>query len=215
MKRFSLVSVYVICIFLWPALLVLASKEMGGAQAAEEEPTVVIVSADFLHACTDGDVPKAQALLQEHPDWVNGRSEQGETCLHVAGIHGQPAISRLLLQAGANPNVRSTFEYGLRMTPLSWNVYAGHVENARVLLQEGHADVNMDFDAMGPPGDAPRRLTCYDVILEILESFQSDGGDARQEAFLEMKTLLESFNAKMYKDLQQKRQQQAVEEPDL
>ena len=165
MKKFSLVSAFFLWISLGPALFVLSSE---GEEEGEEE-SEVIVSADFLHACTNGDVPQVQALLQEHPEWVNGRSEQGETCLHVAGIYGQPDISRLLLQAGANPNVRSTFEHGLRMTPLSWNVYAGHVENARVLLQEGKANVNMDFDAMGPPDDAPRLLTCYDVVLEILE----------------------------------------------
>ena len=181
--------------------------------ASETDAEPVIVSADFLQACTEGQVQKVEALLQEHPEWVNGRSEQGETCLHVAGIYGQPAVSRLLLEKGADPNIRSTFEYGLRMTPLSWNVYAGHVENARVLLDYGKADVNMDFDFMGPPGDPPRLLTCYDVILEILESFQGDGGDAKQEAFMDMKALLESFNAKTYKELQ--KQQQAAEEPEL
>ena len=132
------------------------------------------------------------------------------TYLQVAGIYGQPDISRLLLQAGANPNVPSTFEYGLRMTPLSWNVYAGHVENARVLLEQGQADVNMDFDAMGPPSSSPRLVTCYDVVLEILDTFPSDGGgDARQEAFLDMKALLEKNGAKRYTDLQEEKQEES------
>ena len=49
-------------------------------QAQEE---AVIVSAEFLQACTEGKVETVEALLKDHPEWKDGRSEQGETCLHV------------------------------------------------------------------------------------------------------------------------------------
>lgn len=177
----------------------------------------VVVSPAFLQACTEGNVDRVQQFLQDHPDWIlHGRSEEGETCLHVAGIYGQPGVTRLMLEAGADPDVRSTFARGLRMTPLSWNVYAGHVETARVLLEVGEADVNLDFDAMGPPDAPTQPVTCYDIVLEILQTYAREGeqsGDERQQAFLEMKALLEKHGAKTYESLQKK--SSGTEEPEL
>eukprot|EP00977_Amphora_coffeiformis_P006591 scaffold1424_cov168-Amphora_coffeaeformis.AAC.4 len=188
-----------------PVLLLVGLAGIGADKDATppESEDVVIVSPTFLQACTEGDVEKVDAFLQEHPAWNNGRSDQGETCLHVAGIFGRPDVTRRLLQAGADPNARSTFEFGLRMTPLSWNVYAGHVETARVLLEVGKANVNLDFDAMGPPDGPKHYVTCYDIVLEILKTYEKESqGDARQESFLEMKALLESYGAKTYESIQ-------------
>jgi hypothetical protein len=70
------------------------------------------------------------------------------------------------------------------------------------LLEIGKADVNLDFDAMGPAEEPKRRVTCYDVILDIMSTFESDErGDARQEAFMDMKSLLEEYGAKTYAEL--------------
>lgn len=183
---------------------------LGSSVLPASAQDAVVVSPEFLHACTEGDVEVVQQALQEHPDWINGRSEQGEACLHVAGIYGKPDVTKILLEAGADPNVRSTFEYGLRMTPLSWNVYAGHIETARVLLETGKANVNLDFDAMGP-AETKRRVTCYDIILEILQSFPENQGDARQEAYMDMKALLEEYGAKTFADVSV----EETKEPDL
>jgi len=181
----------------------------------QEPEDAVLVSPDFLQACTEGDVDKVNTFLQEHPTWKDGRSEQGETCLHVAGIFGRSQVTQRLLERGADPNVRSTFEYGLRMTPLSWNAYAGHVETARVLLEVGRADVNMEFDAMGQSTDGPTQyVTCYDVVLEILKTYEGDDSqvDPRKESFLAMKELLESYGAKTYDSI---RKEKEGEEPEL
>lgn len=182
-------------------------KAGNGSTTRQQPPRDVLVSPKFLDACTNGQVEEVQKLLEEHPNWKNGRSPQGETCLHVASIYGQPAVTRLLLQAGANPNVRSKFESGLRMTPLSWNVYAGHVGNARVLLQEGQADVNMDFDKMGRADDPKVSVTCLDIITELVNSFNADDnvveGEERYRSYVSMKSLLLSHGAKTYEELQQ------------
>lgn len=185
----------------------------------EEPERVVMVSPKFLDACTHGRVDEVQELLQEHPNWTNGRSPQGETCLHVASIYGQPAVTKLLLQQpGVNADIRSKFESGLRMTPLSWNVYAGHVENARVLLEQGHADPNLDFDKMGNADDPLEPVTCLDITLQLLESFNVDdnvmAGEERYHDYMNMKELLLKHGAKTYQELQQQDQQQ-TEEPEL
>ena len=90
-------------------------------------------------------------ILKKHPDFATAFSEMGESCLHAASIMGHIPVTEAVLKAGGNPNVRSTFAQGLRMTPLSWNVFGGHVENAQVLLEAG-ADVNMPFDHMTAEG---------------------------------------------------------------
>ena len=59
------------------------------------------------------------------------------------------------------------------MHPLSWNVYGGHVANVDLLLKHG-ADVNLDFDGMGP--DTPQ-VTALDVVLQLIKN--NDGGDDR------------------------------------
>jgi ankyrin repeat protein len=49
----------------------------------------------------------------------NAKSADGETALHLACIWGQPEAIRLLLAAGAKPNMRATAEKSLEMTPLT------------------------------------------------------------------------------------------------
>lgn len=152
-----------------------------------------VVTDNFLDACTNGNLEEIKKALREHPDWLNGRSANGETCLHVAGIKGQSEVSQLILKKGGDVNIRSTFDGGLRMHPLSWNVYGGHLQNVRVLLEEGKANVNLDYDSNGSP------VTVLDTVLGIVPEEKSD--DPRDERWYELKDLLLKHGAKQYKDL--------------
>lgn len=178
------------------AILVWASPTRSAAVGDEENASKVApLSNAFLNACTEGRLDEIEAALKEHPNWVHGRSESGETCLHVAGIKGQVQVSRLILKMGGDVNVRSTFAQGLRMHPLAWNVYGGHVENVRVLLEEGRAEVNLDYDdAKGSP------ITVLDTVLDIATDDMRDKPGL--ERFYELKELLLKHGAKQYKDLQ-------------
>mmetsp|Transcript_28328 Transcript_28328/g.77769 ORF Transcript_28328/g.77769 Transcript_28328/m.77769 type:complete len:267 (+) Transcript_28328:185-985(+) len=172
-------------------------------------PSPPRVSFEFLDACTHGPTDRVVELLHRHPTWTRGTSSDGETCLHVAGIYGQAAVTRAVLEfrsdeadpdndndddnnddstnfLPADPNVRTTYDQGLRMTPLAWNVYAGHVETARVLLEHG-ADPNLDFDGSRAAGTAaaasdasdtvPTQITCLDVVQQML-SYSGDDNDS-------------------------------------
>jgi len=164
---------------------------------AEEEDSAEFMA--FMDACVKDDVAAVRTTIETHPTWVNQRSSKGETCLHVAGIRGAPAVTEAVLQAGGDPNIRSTYEYGLRMHPLSWNAFAGHVENARLLLK-ADADPNLDFDKMSEPGT---KLTALDVVEQILRFYEDDRTtDARHEGFKEFHKLLLSVGGKRYHELE-------------
>ena len=172
------------------------------AIATDDSPssaTHVIVPTEFLEACTQGNIDKVKEFLTENPSWSNGSSPDGETCLHVAGIYGQTEVTRSLLQEyKADPNVRSTHDQGLRMHPLSWNVYAGNVDTAKVLLEHG-ALVNLDIDA--PPNSPDKIITSLDIVTTILATETEGEEKPAMEPFRQMKTLLEAYDAKSYKDL--------------
>ena len=114
----------------------------------------------------------------------------------MAGILGQPVITKYLLDSGADSNIRSTYALGLRMHPLSWNVYHGHVENVRLLLTMGKADVNLDFDHMSKSGVA---VTVLDVIEEILANTEESHSNI--ERYRELRALLLAHGAKRFEDL--------------
>jgi len=155
----------------------------------------------YLHACSEGELELVEILLEEHPEYANRQSTQGEGCLHVAAILGQTAITKTALKAGADPNQRSTFGEGLRMTPLSWNVYGGHVDTAKALLEAG-ANVNLDFDNMMKPDETVTVLDIlYDVILSVGRDEKTDPDDPHYGKYLKMKELLLENGAKRWKDV--------------
>jgi ankyrin repeat protein len=92
------------------------------------------------------------------------------------------------------------------MHPLSWNAYAGHVENIRLLLQHG-AEVNADVDSMSSNGDNKKKITALDIVeqfLQVQEGADNAGGDdadPANERFVKTRELLLQHGAKRYADL--------------
>jgi hypothetical protein len=125
-------------------------------------------------------------------DWINARTDNGEACLHLTGIYGHSQVTEFVLQQeGVDPNIRSTYEEGLRMHPLSWNVYGGHFENIDLLLNYG-ADVNLDFDGM-TASQAP--VTALDVVLQLVQNEEGD------ERFVKLEALLRKHGGKTTEEL--------------
>ncbi|EGD79591.1 hypothetical protein PTSG_10437 [Salpingoeca rosetta] len=62
----------------------------------------------LLGACKNGDVAAVTSLIKQDHAHVNHQDEQGDTPLHVACRHNQPAIVKLLLAEGADVSITNT-----------------------------------------------------------------------------------------------------------
>ena len=58
----------------------------------------------FLDALKAADVPAAARLLDAHPELLSGRNAQGASWLATSIYYGQPAITRLFLDRGVQPD---------------------------------------------------------------------------------------------------------------
>jgi len=151
---------------------------------------------EFFMLCSGGEVEKIEKELKQHPDWAKATTDDGESCLHLAAIPGSSELTKLLLDAGADPNARSTFEGGLRMHPLSWNVYGGHADSVKILLEKG-ASVNADFDYM--MDNIKKPVTVLDIVLRMLkQDVQGEGSDEYLEPFRRTRDILLQYGAKTY-----------------
>ncbi len=150
-----------------------------------------VIDQNFFHACSGGLFDELKSYLKDHPQWVHARTDHGESCLHLTGIHGFSDVTEYLLVNGADPNIRSTYEHGLRMHPLSWNIYGGHVANVDLLLRHG-ADVNLDFDGMG---ESTPVVTALDVVMQLIENESED------TRFVHLEQILRRYGAKTMDEL--------------
>ncbi len=109
-----------------------------------------------------------------------GTPGSGATPLHLAVLCDQHEVARLLIDRGANLNVRAEDQHG--GTPLHWAAALGRVEMARLLIDAG-ADVN----AADNHGFTPLDATAYNPEAEkeaksqIAELLRSHGGKSRSQ----------------------------------
>jgi ankyrin repeat protein len=119
---------------------------------------------DFMRACSTGDLDAIGDLLTKDPGLARARLANGTTGLHAAVRH--PAAVRLLIEHGADPNVR---DLGDNATPLHFAAASGAIESVRALLGAG-ADVHGDGDLHdgGVIGWASRKgnEAVVDLLLE-------------------------------------------------
>lgn len=151
--------VAVILISSCPATPTAAAIELDGS-----------LSNEYFFACSGGKTDTIRKLLDKHgKDLANLKTKEGETCLHLCSIDttGQAVhIAKALLEAGADPNVRTTFEQGQRMTPLSWHTYAGNYDIVELLLDAG-ANINEDFDLHPPSAPVQTIVTALDIAEKL------------------------------------------------
>ena len=132
---------------------------------------VVIEDSDALAAVAairGGDVAVLAALVEAEPALAGLRLgvAGGRTPLHIVSdwpgyFPNGPAVVALLVEAGANPNVRSDDdEHG--ETPLHWAASSDDVDVALALI-EGGADLETPDGSIGTPLDNAIGYGCWHV----------------------------------------------------
>jgi|EP01047_Picozoa_sp_COSAG01_P024172 ankyrin repeat protein len=148
-------------------------------------------------AASRGDTTAVEAMIEDGVE-VDEGGEAGRTALHCAAMRGRPDVTRLLLEAGANPNAKTksggetplhqAAEGGFPdivvellkagadwrlQTKIGWTalhcaMYSAHMDVARVLIRAG-ADPYKANDRGIAPKDVATRADERDVD-SILES---------------------------------------------
>jgi hypothetical protein len=110
-------------------VLILLSPPIASAQDQGEQ---------LLAAARKGDIAAVRALLDKGVD-INSKTRYGATALSYACDRGYLEVVTLLIERGADVNVKDTF-YGA--TPIDWAAQNGHPDVARLLLDKGAKGVD-------------------------------------------------------------------------
>ena len=133
----------------------------------------------LVDAGEKGNAAEVRRLLK-----AGAHIRNGDGALAMACKSGSVACVRLLLKAGANANTRGDW-----YTPLMWACMEGHTDVARVLLEEGGADVNAEnceFETalfLAAKNDLPELA---DLLLEHgadVNAWAADGTPFAQAAY--------------------------------
>lgn len=180
-------------LFLYLMLMTSLAKVAVAVMHPDEE------NSEYFFACSGGELSKIKTHIESDPSLVQATTRDGEHCLHLCALSGNAEIAQLLLEKGADPNIRSEWEAGLRMHPLSWNTFYGRSEIIELLLKHG-ADVNADFDH-GRPNEAGEleKVTVLDVVEEILMNAEDNEDKQR---FIETRNVLVKNGAARYASLE-------------
>lgn len=108
--------------------IMLLSPLTAAAQEKNEE---------FFAAARKGDAAAVKAFLDAGVD-VNAKTRYGATALSYACDKGNIEVVRLLIERGADVNVKDTF-YG--EVPLGWALSHGHTQVVKLLLDKGAAGI--------------------------------------------------------------------------
>jgi ankyrin repeat protein len=108
----------------------------GNGDADSDDP----IAAAVIQAIQTGDAGSLQQLLDEHPGLASASIQGSRTPLHVATdwpgyFPNGPAIVRLLLDAGADPDAANTGRHA--ETPLHWAASTDDVDVAAALIDGG------------------------------------------------------------------------------
>lgn len=105
---------------------------------------------EFFAAARKGDAAAVKALLDGGVN-VNSKTHYGATALSYACDKGHVEVVRLLIERGADVNVKDTF-YG--EVPLGWALSHGHAQVVKLLLDKGAAGIERALTSGVQDGNA-------------------------------------------------------------
>jgi ankyrin repeat protein len=118
--------------------------------------------SELIAAAARNDVKQVEALLKMGVNPNVLVDQWGENALMHAVLHGNVDMTRVLLEAGADPDLK-----GRGFTPLGMAALRGHARIVRQLLKAG-ADVNRKSSDGNTPIIAATLMHRMDVVRELL-----------------------------------------------
>ena len=127
------------------------SKLQSHVKTLEAASATAAAIASLRDAAGKGDLARLNALLDEHSELINERGGEGvRTALHQAVFGNSEAAVKLLLERGANPNVRCE---GDNAYPLHFAVEKNRVPIIHLLVEHGADTVGEgDYHELGVVG---------------------------------------------------------------
>ncbi len=125
---------------------------------------------DIMQAAMNGDAKSVQACLAADGSLAGAYSEDGWTALHLVAYFGHLEAALVLLDHGADPEVRSRNR--MENTPLHAAVANRQVAAARLLLERGADRAAQKDDGLTPLDLA--RENGHDAVIALLPR-QADG----------------------------------------
>ncbi len=125
----------------------------------------------IFEAAAFGRTGRLAEMIEDDPQQVNARSNDGFTPLHLAVFGRQEPAARLLVEAGADVEALSNGEIA-RVRPLGTAAFVGSAPLARILLEAG-ADAN----APGDGGFTPLHTAARNGDEELVRLLVAHGAD--------------------------------------
>jgi hypothetical protein len=129
-------------------------------------------AAALVAAIHAGDLEELRLIIDEHPELVTGPLGgrfKTRTALHVTAdwpgyFPYGPAVVRMLIEAGADPNERSPGDE----TPLHWAASSDDVDVAEALI-DGGADIEAAGGSIGTPIENAVGYGCWHVARLLVD----------------------------------------------
>lgn len=122
---------------------------------------------DFTKAAKTGDAGKIRDMLGRNVN-VNRQDSSGRSALIHSAIGGYSDIAKMLLEAGAKPDVADK----LGNSPLVWAARRGDYRIARMLVEAG-----ADLDFQNRQGQTPLMAAAAQSRLRLVEYLIEAGAD--------------------------------------
>jgi len=114
---------------------------------------------ELREAATAGDLARVRALLDAGVP-VDAEARYGQTALYFAAAKGRLEVARLLVERGANADMRERF---FNTSALDVALQGGHLELARFLLASGARDATSALFAAAEQGDVALARAALDT----------------------------------------------------
>jgi ankyrin repeat protein len=148
------------------------TEQSGAAAAAPAKSSSTLGLAD---AAMNQDFDRVKQLIGEKAD-VNAFASDGTPALHWAVRYENVDAAKMLLDAGANPNLKNRYE----LTPLQIAIDNGDAGMARLLIKAG-----ADAKALAPTGETVLMTAARQGNAGIVKALLEAGApvDAKDDAF--------------------------------